>query len=96
MLMMREKNCCLPNEVSVQSELNSLFANLDRLFVVKTYVKHIFAGGRTTTPSLKTFDSVFERTRCQLYAHVFLRPQLLRKNCYRTSNTSFSSRFASF
>ena len=50
--------------------------------LVKTYVKHIFAGGRTTTPSLKTFDSAFERTRCQLYAHVFLRPQLLQNiNC---------------
>ena len=49
---------------------------------MKTYVKHIFAGRRTSTPSLKTFDSAFESTRCQLYAHVFLRPQLLQNiNC---------------
>ena len=45
-------------------------------------MKHIFASGRTSTPSLKTFDSAFESTRCQLYAHVFLRPQLLQNiNC---------------
>ena len=60
-----------------------LFANLDRLFFVSENIReHIFAGRRISTPLLKTFDSTFESTRCQLYAYVFLRPQLLQNiNC---------------
>ena len=65
-----------------QFQFRQIFAIWTDYLLVKTYVKHIFAGRRTSTPSLKTFDSAFERTRCQLYAHVFLRPQLLQNiNC---------------
>ena len=44
-------------EFHVELQFGQLFANLDRLFGNE---KIIFAGRRTSTPSLKTFDSAFE------------------------------------